>query len=105
MSMAYDQARLGFVEGGINHIVMCTDGDFNVGLSTPGTMLDLIREQRRTGITLTMLGFGIGNLNDQMMERVSNAGNGIYGVISSPPRPIITSTSACSPPWSTWRKT
>jgi len=83
MSMAYDQASLGFVEGGINHIVMCTDGDFNVGISTTAEMLDLIREKRQTGITLTTLGFGSDNLNDAMMEQVSNAGNGMYSVISS----------------------
>jgi Ca-activated chloride channel family protein len=83
LTLAYDQARRGFISGGINHILMCTDGDFNVGPSTTEELLALVKQQRQTGITLTVLGFGIGNLNDQMMERVSNAGNGIYGVISS----------------------
>ena len=81
--LAYDQARRAFISGGINHILMCTDGDFNVGPSSTEDLLALVKQQRQTGITLTVLGFGIGNLNDQMMERVSNAGNGIYGVISS----------------------
>ena len=83
LMLAYDQARRAFISGGINHILMCTDGDFNVGPSSTDALLALVKEQRQTGITLTVLGFGIGNLNDQMMERVSNAGNGIYGVISS----------------------
>ena len=83
LTLAYDQARRAFISGGINHILMCTDGDFNVGPSSTEALLALVKEQRQTGITLTVLGFGIGNLNDQMMERVSNAGNGIYGVISS----------------------
>ena len=83
MTLAYEQASLGFVEGGINHIVMCTDGDFNVGISSTDDLLALIEEKRQTGITLTTLGFGSGNLNDSMMEKVSNAGNGMYSVISS----------------------
>jgi len=83
LMLAYDQARRAFITGGINHILMCTDGDFNVGPSSTEDLLVLVKQQRQTGITLTVLGFGIGNLNDQMMERVSNAGNGIYGVISS----------------------
>jgi len=83
LTLAYDQARRAFISGGINHILMCTDGDFNVGPSDTNALLALVKQQRQTGITLTVLGFGIGNLNDEMMERVSNAGNGIYGVISS----------------------
>lgn len=81
MTLAYDQARAGFIDGGINHIVLCTDGDFNVGLSSNAELLALIKEKRKTGVTMTALGFGIGNLNDSMMEAVSNAGNGIYSFI------------------------
>jgi Ca-activated chloride channel family protein len=69
--------------GGINHVILCTDGDFNVGPSSDDELVALIEEKRQTGITLTVLGFGSGNLNDSMMEKVSNAGNGIYAVISS----------------------
>ncbi|HWP07822.1 MAG TPA: von Willebrand factor type A domain-containing protein [Polyangiaceae bacterium] len=83
IELAYDQARAGFVEGGINHVVMCTDGDFNVGISDTNALLDLIKSERTSGVTLTTLGFGSGNLNDEMMEKVSNAGNGMYSVISS----------------------
>jgi uncharacterized membrane protein len=64
---------------------MCTDGDFNVGISSTDALVKLIEEKRASGITLTALGIGIGigNLNDAMMEKVSNAGNGIYSVITS----------------------
>jgi Ca-activated chloride channel homolog len=81
MGLAYAQASLGFIQGGINHIVMCTDGDFNVGPSSTTELLNLIRQKRQTGVTLTVLGFGSGNLNDAMMEAVADAGNGIYSVI------------------------
>ncbi|HEX7598264.1 MAG TPA: von Willebrand factor type A domain-containing protein, partial [Polyangia bacterium] len=81
MGLAYQQAAEGFIPGGINHIVMCTDGDFNVGPSSTAELLSLIRQKRATGVTLTLLGFGQGNLNDSMMEAVADAGNGIYSVI------------------------
>lgn len=83
IDLAYDQAEAGFIVGGINHVVLCTDGDFNVGPSSDEALVAMIEEKRTTGITLTVLGFGVGNLNDAMMEKVSNAGNGVYGVISS----------------------
>jgi Ca-activated chloride channel family protein len=83
LTLAYQQARVGFVEGGINHILLCTDGDFNVGPSTTDELLKIVKQERDSGVTLTTLGFGIGNLNDAMMEAVSDAGNGIYSVISS----------------------
>jgi Ca-activated chloride channel family protein len=80
--LAYQQAQDGFIEGGINHVVLCTDGDFNLGVTSTEELVDLITEQRMTGVTLTALGFGRGDLNDAMMEAVSNAGNGIYSVIT-----------------------
>jgi Ca-activated chloride channel family protein len=83
IQLAYKQAQAGFIEGGINHVVLCTDGDFNIGVSNTDDLVALIEEKRKTGVTLTALGFGIGNLNDALMERVSNAGNGIYSVITS----------------------
>lgn len=83
ITLAYEQAQAGFIEGGLNHVLLCTDGDFNVGLSSTEELVKLIVEKRKTGITLTALGFGIGNLNDAMMEAISNHGNGIYGVIGS----------------------
>ena len=80
--LAYEQAQAALIPEGINHILLCTDGDFNVGPSSTRELVDIIREKRKSGVTLTVLGFGIGNLNDDLMEAVSNAGNGIYGVIS-----------------------
>ncbi|MCB9612884.1 MAG: von Willebrand factor type A domain-containing protein [Sandaracinus sp.] len=81
--LAYDQAQAAFKVGGFNHVVLCTDGDFNIGISDTDALVALIEEKRETGVTLTALGFGRGNLNDAMMERVSNAGNGFYSVITS----------------------
>lgn len=83
IDMAYAQAESAFVEGGINHVVLCTDGDFNVGPYTTEELVDLIVDKRKTGVTLTALGYGADNLNDRMMEAVSNAGNGVYGMISN----------------------
>ena len=83
INLAYEQAELGFMEGGINHVLLCTDGDFNVGASSDASLVSLIEVKRKNGVTLTVLGFGAGNLNDSMMEAITNAGNGIYGVISS----------------------
>jgi Ca-activated chloride channel homolog len=83
LTLAYQQAQFAFIEGGINHIILCTDGDFNIGPSTTEELLKIVKQNRETGVTMTALGFGIGNLNDQMMESISNAGNGVYGMISS----------------------
>ncbi len=82
ITLAYQQAEAAFLEGGINHVILCTDGDFNVGVSSTTSLVELIEQKRKSGITLTALGFGMGNLNDAMMEAVTNAGNGTYGVIS-----------------------
>lgn len=83
IELAYAQAEAGFIEGGFNHVILCTDGDFNVGITSTEALVELIEEKRRSGVTLTALGFGYGNLNDAMMERISNSGNGVYSVIVS----------------------
>jgi Ca-activated chloride channel family protein len=80
LDLAYQQAEAGFIESGINHIVLCTDGDFNVGPSTDAELVELIEQKRASGVTLTALGYGMNN--DPMMEAVSNAGNGVYGLIT-----------------------
>lgn len=82
IDLAYQQAESVFIEGGINHVLLCTDGDFNVGTASDSALVSLIEEKRKSGITLTVLGFGMGNLNDSMMEKITNAGNGTYSVIS-----------------------
>ena len=81
LALAYQVAEQGRIEGGVNHVLLCTDGDFNVGPSSTSEMVDFITAKRLTGITLTVVGFGTGNLNDAMMEAVSNAGDGVYAYI------------------------
>lgn len=83
LDLAYAEAQKGWKDGGINHVLLCTDGDFNVGASSTKELLEKIIAKRKTGITLTVLGFGVGNLNDAMMEAVADAGNGVYGMIAS----------------------
>ena len=82
IELAYAQAEAGLIEGGVNHVLLCTDGDFNLGITSNDALVELITEKRQSGITLTALGYG-SNPNDAMMERVSNAGNGTYSVIYS----------------------
>jgi Ca-activated chloride channel family protein len=80
IALAYAQASAGFLQDGINHVFLCTDGDFNVGISNTEELVKFIEDKRKSGVTLTALGFGERN-NDAMMNRVSNAGNGIYSVL------------------------
>ncbi len=79
--MAYDIAAENFVEGGNNRIILATDGDFNLGLSTPEELVELIKTKRDQGIFLTAVGVGTGNYNDAMMEQVADNGNGTYEYI------------------------
>jgi Ca-activated chloride channel family protein len=83
LGLAYQEARRGYIEGGINHIVLCTDGDFNIGPSSTDELLKIVKRERASGVTMTGLGFGAGNLNDQMLEAISDAGNGMYAMISN----------------------
>ncbi len=83
IALAYEQAHAGFNAEGINHVILCTDGDFNLGVTSDDALVQLIKDKRSTGVTLTALGFGHDNLNDSMMERVSNAGNGMYSIVYS----------------------
>jgi len=83
INAAYNEAQRGFKQDGINHIFLCTDGDFNVGVSTTEELEALVEAKRKTGVTFTALGFGGGNFNDAMMERISNIGNGTYSYIGS----------------------
>lgn len=81
--LAYDVARANFVEGGINRVILCTDGDFNVGETGVGDLGRLVEEKAATGVFLTALGFGMGNYQDQMLERLAGQGNGFYGYIDT----------------------
>jgi len=81
--LAYEQARLNFIEGGNNRIILCTDGDFNVGLTSLSELEDLIIEQRESGVFLSILGFGYGNLRDDFLETLARHGNGNYAYIDN----------------------
>lgn len=79
--LAYDVARQNYIRGGNNRVILCTDGDFNVGQSSDGELVRLIEDRRREGSYLTILGFGMGNYKDAKMEKLAGAGNGNYGYI------------------------
>ncbi|MDX1513784.1 MAG: VWA domain-containing protein [Gammaproteobacteria bacterium] len=81
--LAYAKARESFVEGGINRVILATDGDFNVGTVDFEKLKDLVERERGSGISLTTLGFGTGNLNERLMEQLADAGNGNYAYIDS----------------------
>lgn len=77
--MAYETAAVNFIKEGVNRVVLCTDGDFNVGTTSDGELERLIEEKAKSGVFLTVLGFGVGNYNDQMLEKLADKGNGNYG--------------------------
>lgn len=83
IKLAYDTARASFIKGGINRILLATDGDFNVGITDQRQLEQLIEKERDDGITLTTLGFGQGNFNDAVMESMADLGNGNYAYIDS----------------------
>lgn len=80
---AYQMARDHFVDGGINRVILCTDGDFNVGTTGTDELVRLVQQESRGGIDLTVLGFGMGNHNDAMLEQISGQGNGHYAFIDN----------------------
>ena len=81
--LAYDLAREHFVEAGNNRVILATDGDFNVGVSSDGELVELIERERESGVYLTVLGFGTGNLQDAKMEQLADHGNGNYAYVDS----------------------
>ncbi len=81
--LAYAMAEQARIEGGINRVILATDGDFNVGTVNHEQLMDLIEQQRAKGITLTTLGFGQGNYNDYLMEQLADKGNGNYAYIDT----------------------
>ncbi|TGX40007.1 VWA domain-containing protein [Sphingomonas naasensis] len=83
IKLAYSVARAHYLKDGINRIFLATDGDFNVGISDNKVLEDLVKKNRDDGITLTTLGFGTGNYNEAMMERIADVGNGNYAYIDS----------------------
>jgi Ca-activated chloride channel family protein len=79
--LAYRLARDSFIRGGNNRVILATDGDFNVGVSSEGELVRLIEQEREDGIFLTVLGFGTGNLADARMEALADHGNGNYAYV------------------------
>jgi len=83
ISTAYEIAQQNFITNGNNRVILGTDGDFNVGPSSTDDLVKLIESKRESGIYLTVLGVGEGNLNDHMMEQVANKGNGNYEYVDN----------------------
>jgi len=81
--LAYDIAKANFMPGGVNRVILATDGDFNVGTTSEGELVRLIEEKAQSGVFLSVLGFGMGNLKDGMLEALSGKGNGNYAYIDS----------------------
>ncbi len=81
--LAYDVAAKHHIEGGNNRVILATDGDFNVGVSSDAEMIRLIEEKREQGTFLTVLGFGTGNLKDSKMEQIADHGNGNFSYIDN----------------------
>lgn len=80
---AYELANKYFIEGGNNRVILATDGDLNVGISSEGELKRLVEEKRETGVYLSVLGFGTGNIKDNKMETLADNGNGNYSYIDS----------------------
>jgi Ca-activated chloride channel family protein len=81
LTLAYDVARKSHLTGGNNRVILATDGDFNIGLSSDADMVRLIEARRAQGTYLTVLGFGMGNYKDSRLEKLADKGNGNYGYI------------------------
>jgi len=83
IQLAYSVAQQQFKQGGINRVILATDGDFNVGTTSDGELTRLIEEKRKSGVFLTVLGFGSGNTKDSTMEMLADKGNGNYAYIDT----------------------
>jgi len=83
IELAYSLARESFIKKGNNRVIIATDGDFNVGASSDKAMEDLIEDKRKSGVYLTVLGFGMGNYKDSKMEILADKGNGNYAYIDN----------------------
>jgi len=81
IQLAYRIASENFIEGGVNRVILATDGDFNVGTTNLGDLVRLIQEKAKTGVFLTVLGFGTGNYKDVSLEALADKGNGNYAYI------------------------
>ena len=83
IQQAYRVAQEHFIPGGVNRVILCTDGDFNVGITDRDELTAMVEGKAKSGVYLTVLGFGMGNLKDGMLEHLSNKGNGMYAYIDT----------------------
>jgi len=83
IELAYKTASENFIKEGVNRVVLCTDGDFNVGTTDEGSLVRLIEEKRQSGVFLSVLGFGTGNVQDSKMEALADKGNGNYAYVDT----------------------
>lgn len=83
LQLAYATAKQAMVKGGINRVILATDGDFNVGVTDIDQLKAMIEDARESHVSLTTLGFGEGNYNDALMEQIADVGNGNYGYVDS----------------------
>jgi len=83
IKLAYNVAKQNFNQEGNNRVILATDGDFNVGVSSDAELVSLIEKQRETGIFLTVLGFGTGNYKDSKMEGLADKGNGNFSYVDN----------------------
>jgi Ca-activated chloride channel family protein len=83
IELAYRVARENFIKGGVNRVILATDGDFNVGTTDKGSLVRMVEQRAKSGVFLTVLGFGMGNLKDATLEQLADKGNGNYGYIDT----------------------
>jgi Ca-activated chloride channel homolog len=83
IQLAYDIAQQNRIEGGVNRVILATDGDFNVGVSDESSLVTLIEEKRKSGVFLSVLGVGTDNLKDAQMEKLADKGNGNYAYLDT----------------------
>ena len=83
IQLAYDVATQNFIDGGVNRVILATDGDFNVGVTNQGELVRLIEDKAKSGVFLTVLGFGMGNVKDSTLEKLADKGNGSYAYIDT----------------------
>ena len=83
IELAYSVAQSNRIEGGVNRVILATDGGFNVGVTDRGSLTRMIEEKAKQGIFLSVLGFGMGNLKDSTLEQLADKGNGNYGYIDT----------------------
>ena len=81
--LAYETATSNFIRGGINRVILATDGDFNLGVTDQGDLIRIIEEKGKSGVFLSVLGFGMGNYKDSTLEKLADKGNGNYAYIDT----------------------